>query len=180
MAKSKKTSVFSRFSNQQLLVAAVFVVGFGSFGVYKLGFSNAAPRPRVVRPVFTITTDATTAVANNPSLPVVQDNVFYVGSKSVIRLTSGLTADFSPQKGGGDPTPLRDCYYVRATESAAKVTITNGSNQQTFDVPYNLNGYQQICLGWGSGSFLGFNIKHVGGGAVNVHQKVYEYNEAGF
>jgi hypothetical protein len=44
MAKSKSVSAFSRFNKQQLIVAAVFVLGFGGFGVYKLAFSSAATK----------------------------------------------------------------------------------------------------------------------------------------
>jgi hypothetical protein len=45
MAKSKKKaklSAFSRFSKQQLIVALVFILSFGSFGVYTIIRSYAA------------------------------------------------------------------------------------------------------------------------------------------
>lgn len=47
MAKSKKKakSAFSRFSKQQLIVAGIFILGFGGFGVWKLAFSSAATPP---------------------------------------------------------------------------------------------------------------------------------------
>jgi hypothetical protein len=45
MAKAKKTSKsswFSRFSNQQIIVVTIFVLAFGGLGIYKLAFSSAA------------------------------------------------------------------------------------------------------------------------------------------
>lgn len=51
MAKSKnktKLSVFSQVNKQKLLIALIFVIGFGGFGVWKLAFSKAAtPGPIV-------------------------------------------------------------------------------------------------------------------------------------
>lgn len=45
MAKSKKKtklSAFSRFSKKQLIIAGIFILGFGGFGIWKVAFSSAA------------------------------------------------------------------------------------------------------------------------------------------
>ncbi|MBI1857480.1 hypothetical protein HYS01_04410 [Candidatus Saccharibacteria bacterium] len=40
--KKTKVSVLSRLRKPQMMIAMVFVLGFGGFGVYKLAFSSAA------------------------------------------------------------------------------------------------------------------------------------------
>ena len=55
MAKSKKNTkltFLSKFSKQQIIIALVFILGFGGFGVYKLAFSSAArPVSSSVNPI---------------------------------------------------------------------------------------------------------------------------------
>lgn len=46
--KKTKVSVLSLFRKPQLMIAMVFVLGFGGFGVYKLAFSSAAT-PKFVK-----------------------------------------------------------------------------------------------------------------------------------
>jgi hypothetical protein len=185
MAKSKSVSAFSRFSKQQLIVAAIFILGFGGFGVYKLAFSSAA-RPSSSLPVYTWIGDSNLALRNDPTTTVVQDNVAWLGLSNmvnVVQLSGGKSANFAPQLGGGNPTPLNTCYYVRAVNDASTISITSGTSSQTVTLPAHLNGYtsayQKVCLQYGAkgSSYPTYHVKHVSGGAVNVLYQIVDFNE---
>ncbi len=174
MAKAK-LSAFSRFSKKQIIIALVFILGFGGFGVYKLAFSGAAP-PKTATPVFVIVGDYANAKGHSPELYTVQDSVVYTGGpQTVVQLPVGVSADFSARKGGGTSYPKQTCYYMRAVGSPTKATIISGTNSQLITVSNDLNYYQKNCLQYSSsGTFKNFSVRNESGGLLNVYQQVLE------
>lgn len=151
MAKSKKTSFFSRFNKQQMIVAAVIVIGFGGFGTYKLAFSNAAEIQINTVPQVTRAKDQVASQYNVGKLINRRGSSYWQTSKP-----SGDTSNITNWRSkvayqGVTVGKYKTCYYF-VTDKPADIRfilstwrVGFGSSQEYIQKNISSNRYQATC-----------------------------------
>jgi hypothetical protein len=159
-------------SNPKVLIAAIFVLGFGLFGAYKVLSSSAATKPSVFYRNYT-----TYLPTLSVGISVVNDTNPYpmpAGTPSVLQLTNGSKLVFGQPYINGQ---VRTCYVIRAVSTEATVEIISYGSKKNVSLPANNTGnYSEYCLAADSSQVpITYNVRHVSGGAVNVaHMSVYK------
>jgi hypothetical protein len=182
MAKSvqqKKTNIKTSklsFKSPGLLIAVLFVIGFGGFGLWKLFGSEAAVTvPSFVR----YGTPDRLQTYYTKGVEIVSDdlggynyNVAQLDANDILMFDGGRATPFTTEK--------QTCYSMRSLDrlNPAKVTISDGiSKSRIITVVSDLGDgfaseYRDYCVSTAAGqTIFDFDVKHLSGGAVNVFQK---------
>ncbi|MBI1857477.1 hypothetical protein HYS01_04395 [Candidatus Saccharibacteria bacterium] len=149
--KKTKVSVLSRLRKPQMMIAMVFVLGFGGFGVYKLAFSSAAEIQINTVPQVTRAKDQVASQYNVGKLISSRGSSYWQTSKP-----SGDTSNITNWRSkvayqGVTVGKYKICYnFVTNKPADIRFTLSTwrvgfGSSQEYIQNNISSNRYQATC-----------------------------------
>jgi hypothetical protein len=175
MAASKKVPITKKkfnLSNPKIALAVIFVIAFGSLGVYKLLSSSAATGPtRIYYQDYTRISNTSTSVA------VADDSYDFASTGKVAKLSSGGTLNYDPPM---TSITTKACYVMRVPGDgfgggrSATVEIGVQGNKKRLTIQPT-KYYREYCVlaADDPNAFQG-NVKHISGDPIFIrHMSMY-------